>query len=71
MHCKQRLYLGKGRKAVGGTRGIGDDEGLGIVAALVHAHHIHGGVILGGRCDHDSLGTRINMRLALHNNQHP
>ena len=54
-------------KAVGGTRGIGDDEVfLGVIAGLVHTHDKHGGGILGRRGDHNRLGSAINVRLTLH-----
>ena len=38
--------LGERRQAVGGARGVGDHGVGALVVRVVHAHHIHGHIIL-------------------------
>ena len=52
--------LGKGSKAVGGARGVGDDLSLGIVRVEIDTANIHGSVSRGSR-DDDLLGTTLDV----------
>lgn len=56
--------LGKGSKAVGRARGVGDNVGLAVVGLLVDTHDVHRGIGRGGR-DDDLLGTTLQVSLGL------
>ena len=53
-----RAYLGDGRETVGGARGVGHHVRASLlVFVVVDAHHVHRGVILGGRRDEHLLSS--------------
>lgn len=56
--------LGKGSKAVGGARGVGDDLHAGVVGVQVDTNDEHGGISAGSG-DDDLLGTAFQMSRGL------
>ena len=52
--------LGQGGEAVGRAAGVGDDL-LAAVAAVIHPHHEHRGLVLGGGTHHHPLGAGLNV----------
>ena len=56
--------LGKGSKAVGCARGVGENLDVRLVSLVVDTHNEHGGVSRGSRND-DLLGSTLQVSLGL------